>query len=292
MKPAFANSRGDVQSKTAALHAALGVRLYLLTEFVLDQRLSKASWPAWNAVLLAVRRASERMKQQALFRLPRVYRFSVKYLVASAMITDTFILGARAGRMLAYGRANDEWTLHVVFGACIGCFLNVLAAYFVSLLVQGLSIMEMPFASDTLDMPGLSYVSAAAETSLRMVTCRSRGTGSEPLSGVDSSASEPPDIMDMLQVLNADELIDPVAPNSRPAVRAPTRHRRRRRSVDAIESDTAAGKGEGKGEAQGESDDHASRDLEEMSMLGPGARSKKLYDRRDTVQEEDDDGGD
>ena len=43
------------------------------------------------------------------------------------MITDTFILGARAGRMLAYGRANDEWTLHVVFGACIGCFLNVLA---------------------------------------------------------------------------------------------------------------------------------------------------------------------
>ena len=42
----FANSRGDVQSTTASLHAALGVRLYLLTEFVLSHNLSSASWPA------------------------------------------------------------------------------------------------------------------------------------------------------------------------------------------------------------------------------------------------------
>ena len=50
----FSNSRGDVRSRTAALHSALGVRLYALAEFVLEQGLSKAAWPAWNALLMGV----------------------------------------------------------------------------------------------------------------------------------------------------------------------------------------------------------------------------------------------
>ena len=266
LRPTLANSRGDVQSKTAAMHAALGVRLYLLTEFVLDQKLSRASWPAWNSVLLNVRRASEKMKQQALFRLPRVYRFSVKYLVASALLTDTFILGARAGRMLVFARGTAEWSTHVYFGALVGLALNMLAVYLVSLLVQGLSIMEIPFASDTLDMPGLSYVSAAAETSLRMVTCRSEGNGSIHDGDRDGGAHggahgahggahtpEAPDIMDMMQQLHADELVDMndladeqglaqvSAPLSKTPL-APEGHRRRRRSVRSVPSaDVIAG---------------------------------------------------
>ena len=132
---------------------AVGFLLWpqLLTEYVLDQKLSKAAWPAWNTVLVSVRKASETMKQQALFRLPRVYRYSVKYLVASAIVTDSFILGARAGRLISYARSHHEWLGHAWFGSVVGFALNLLAVYFVSLLVQGLAIMEMPFSSDTLD---------------------------------------------------------------------------------------------------------------------------------------------
>ena len=65
---------------------------------MLDQKLSKATWPAWNSLLMEVLRSSEAVKQRALFRLPRVYRYAVRYLVASAIVTDTFIMGARAGR--------------------------------------------------------------------------------------------------------------------------------------------------------------------------------------------------
>ena len=233
-KPSFANSRGDVQSTTAALHAALGVRLYLLTEFVLDQKLSKASWPAWNAVLHAVRQASEKMKQQALFRLPRVYRYSVKFLVASAILTDTFILGAKAGRMLAYSRTRPEWQVHVWFGALVAFILNVIAVWFVSLLVQALACMEMPFGSLTLHMPGLSYVCAAAETTLRMVTCRSaaRATTGPSTYG----ASEEADIMSMLQELDPDDLLDP----SKKRQATSSRFHKRFKSVEGLAKEHAS----------------------------------------------------
>ena len=122
-KASFANVRGDVQSKTAALHAGLGSRLYILTEFVLEHKLSHASWPAWNSVLLRLRHASDTMKQEALFRLPRVYRYSVKFLVASAILTDTSILGISSGRMILYAEENPEWSAHVWFGATVGFVL-------------------------------------------------------------------------------------------------------------------------------------------------------------------------
>lgn len=140
----FSNSRGDVRSRTAALHSALGVRLYALVEFVLDQKLSRATWPAWNSLLMEVLRSSEAVKQRALFRLPRVYRYSVRYLVASAIVTDTFIMGARAGRLIAYALSHNGWNTFSWFGALLAFTLNVTAAYFVLLLVQGLSMMEQP----------------------------------------------------------------------------------------------------------------------------------------------------
>ena len=48
----FSNSRGDVQSRTAALQSALAVRLYVLAEFVLQENLSTASWPGGSPPLL------------------------------------------------------------------------------------------------------------------------------------------------------------------------------------------------------------------------------------------------
>ena len=41
---------------------------------------------------------------------------------------------------------------------------------FTVLIVSCSFAMELPFGSDSLDMPGLSFCNAAAETSLRMVT--------------------------------------------------------------------------------------------------------------------------
>ena len=75
-------------------------------------------------------------------------------------------------------------------------------------------------------MPGLSYVCGAAETTLRMVTCVSTGEGP---SAFDQNNSSSVDIMDMMQQLNADELLDSPQVDGRPI--APLRHRQRKRSV-------------------------------------------------------------
>ena len=207
--PSFSNSRGDVRSKTAALHSALGVRLYALTDFVLDQKLSRAAWPAWNQLLTQVLRASEGMKQRALFRLPRIYRYAVRYLIGSAIVTDTFILGARAGRLLLYASSHPDWLTFAWFGASALLVINLLVAYFVLLLVQGLSNMEQPFDQDLNSMPGLSYVCAAAEMSLRTVACEPAGAAPARRGALDPAeeGSRPINIMSLLQHLDEVQLV-------------------------------------------------------------------------------------
>jgi uncharacterized membrane protein YedE/YeeE len=204
----FSNARGDVRSRTAALHSGLAVRLYTLAEFVLEQKLSTAAWSAWNALLMGVLGKAEQMKQRALFRLPRVYRYSVRYLIASAIVTDTFILGARAGRLIKYSADHWEWAYFAWFGSSAVFVITCLAAYFVMLLIQGLSMMEQPFGCDTLDMPGLSYVSAAAEMSLRTVAC---APASQKQSGTAAAPTgKEVNIMSVLQALNEDDLLHDV----------------------------------------------------------------------------------
>ena len=78
--PSLTNSRGDVGSHAAVLHAALGVRLYQLVNLVIDRKISKAAWPAWNAMCLKLRTNSEMLKQRALYRLPRIYQTAVHFL--------------------------------------------------------------------------------------------------------------------------------------------------------------------------------------------------------------------
>ena len=166
----LANLRGDVSSVPASLHAALGIRLYRLVDFVLEEKLSIASWPAWNALVLKLRASSEAMKQRALFRLPRIYRAAVWFLVASAVLADSFILGSQTGRLLSGAWTETSWLPHSIFGAALGLLMNIFLSWCVFLLLAALSNMENPFASDWLDLCGLSYVCAAAEISLRMVT--------------------------------------------------------------------------------------------------------------------------
>ena len=50
------------------------MRIYMLVDLVVDQKISRVAWPAWNAVCLKLRTKSEELKQRALFRLPSIYQ--------------------------------------------------------------------------------------------------------------------------------------------------------------------------------------------------------------------------
>ena len=165
----FVNSRGDVSSKAAVLHAAIGIRLYMLVDLVIAEKLSKAAWPAWNALCMRLREGSETMKQRSLFRLPRIYQASVRFLVASTILVDTIVLASHASRLIRHGQGDSEWLAHAYFGAVLDLFLNLLLTWCLAIFLDAVADMQTPFGSEGLDMPGLSYVCAASELSLRMV---------------------------------------------------------------------------------------------------------------------------
>ena len=163
----LANSQGDVSSSVAVLHAALGVRMYMLVDLVLEEKLSRAAWPAWNAVCLKMRSNADGLKQRALFRLPRIYRLSVRFLVASTILTDTLLLASHAAMLQAHAREETEWQGHAYFGTALDLLVNLLLTWFLTIFLDGIDDMQTPFGGGTLDMPGLTYVCAAAEISLR-----------------------------------------------------------------------------------------------------------------------------
>ena len=163
------NSRGDVSSHTAVLHAAIGIRLYMLVDLVLEEKLSRAAWPAWNSILLKLRANSEKLKQRALFRLPRIYQASVRFLVAATVLTDTWLLASHAGQLLRHSDGEAQWRAHACFGALIDFCLNLMLTWCLAIFLDAITDMQTPFGGDFLDMPGLSYACAASELSLRMV---------------------------------------------------------------------------------------------------------------------------
>lgn len=172
LKPtvSLANMRGDVGSNAAVLHAALGVRLYQLINFVIDEKLSRAAWPAWNALAIKLRSNAEGLKQRALYRLPRIYQAAVRIFVAFAILLDTIYLGSRSARLLRHAHDdNDAWMVHAYFGAFVDLLVNVLLTWTCAVFLDAIGDMQTPFGSEQFDMPGLSYVTAAAELSLRTV---------------------------------------------------------------------------------------------------------------------------
>ena len=165
----LANSRGDVSSSAAVMHTAVGVRLYMLVDLVLEEKLSRAAWPAWNAVCMKLRTNSERLKQRALFRLPRIYQASVRFLVASTILTDSLLLASHAARLMRNVHPDDGWRQHAYVGALIDLLLNLLLTWCLAVFVNAITDMQTPFGGECLDMPGLSYVCGSAEVSLRMM---------------------------------------------------------------------------------------------------------------------------
>ena len=121
------------------------------------------------------------------------------------------------------------------------------------LLVQGLSMMEQPFGADTLDMPGLSYVCAAAEMSLRTVAhhdnSNALGFEKRQQTGAGDGSTHlgrEVTIMDHLQKLDEMQLLADVPEEQRAQAAMVSRSRTRQSTVDKRDSadiefdDTAA----------------------------------------------------
>ena len=165
-KSRLADRRGDTQSVAAVLHDALGVKLYRLVRGCLDRKLTTAAWPVWGASIAKLRDASTEVKQLSLFRSPRIYRDFTKWVAMAALLYDTLVLAVIVGRMFAL---SYKWSW---FLAALTMGLDIFLVLFVILVVEACRDMEYPFGQDTLDMPGLSYVTSAALQSLMLCTTR------------------------------------------------------------------------------------------------------------------------
>ena len=86
------------------LRLAVGVRMYRLVEGCLKAGASKVAWPVYGAALKQIRATSDALKRKALFRMPRVYRDAVKFVVFLTLFCDTFVLGATS--CISYCRAS------------------------------------------------------------------------------------------------------------------------------------------------------------------------------------------
>ena len=56
--------------------------------------------------------AASNLKHGAMFRLPRVYRFAVRYLVAATLMMDTHIMATRSGRMPKLSKRGRSSACH------------------------------------------------------------------------------------------------------------------------------------------------------------------------------------
>ena len=79
------------------------------------------------------------------------------------LVTDTFIVAT------VIGRTFQEEYEHAWFAAFIAMLLLLVLLVPVTLLIGACMDMEEPFGDDPMDLPGLSYVSAAAEQTLALV---------------------------------------------------------------------------------------------------------------------------
>jgi len=172
--------RGDVRSDVAQTFSAFQVRLYRLASELIDQKLTSAPWPTWGATLLKMSDAMLDLQRRALYRMNKVYETSIISVVLTTLLYDSFVLGTVVGEhyQLAYRYA---W-----FTTALATLLLLALIFLVTLIVGSCIHMEEPFGKDPMDLPGLSYVTAAAEATLRQCDDSSGGSdgGKVPLHGL------------------------------------------------------------------------------------------------------------
>jgi len=86
-------------------------------------------------------------------------------------------------------------------GAVFDLLLNLVLTWTLSIFIDAVSDMQTPFGGEKLDMPGLSYVCAAAELSLRMVH---RGAEGNQKHQILSVLNDPLDTAALLRTVSAE----------------------------------------------------------------------------------------
>lgn len=157
------DSHGDVRSDAAIVYQTFYVRLHrLIRNAQMDGRTS-AAWPVWGTSLINLRSACDELQRRAQYRMPKVYRLSVQFVVLTCLTADTFIMGATIGRV--FQEHYDFAVAAAVFATALLLVLLVPS----TLLIAACMDMEEPFGNNMMDIPGLSFVRGAAETTLNMV---------------------------------------------------------------------------------------------------------------------------
>lgn len=175
--------RGDVRSDVAMLYSAFQARLYRIVGELIDNKLTSAPWPTWGAALLNLSEATLGLQRRALYRMNKVYETSIIAVVLSTLLFDSFVLGQIVGQHWV------DWAEHAWLTTTLATLLLLSAVFFVTLIVGTCIHMEEPFGKDPMDLPGLSYVTATAETTLRLLV--PQGSPTDPMNRVaNANASQ------------------------------------------------------------------------------------------------------
>jgi hypothetical protein len=132
--------------------------------------MTTAAWPVWGAQLNGVHATAADIQRRALYRIPKIYRVSVQFVLMTTLTADTFISGTVIGRVFQQDYAYAA-------SAATFATLLLLALLVPTVLLIGACVeLEEPFGDNLMDMPGLANVRSAAEVSLNIVaphpTCR------------------------------------------------------------------------------------------------------------------------
>lgn len=137
-------------------------RLQRLVRESLKHKLSTAAWPVWGSLLNGVNGSMAELQRRAHYRMPKIYRMSVQFVVLTTLAADCFIIGTVVGRIFEQDYA------YALGAAAFATILLLTLVVPTTLLVAACVDMEEPWGDSMMDVPGISYVRTAAEVTLNI----------------------------------------------------------------------------------------------------------------------------